>query len=132
MGTFRSPTLFVRSAICLSILDIVKNTLPDSISWRNISRAISCGDRTVSSWSNHGPGWDFGRLIVREFKYPYFHKKVKPGQKASANEKYPYSLTSNSCEVLNFPHTSQCILIMTVFILKTKWSPPRFCFPGLF
>ena len=26
-------------------------------------------------WENNGPGWDFGRIMVKTFKYPYYHRK---------------------------------------------------------
>ncbi len=61
------------------------NTPPYDMARIVIALAIWCGGRAPRrlpflKWENNGPGWDLGRLIVREFKYSYFHKKVKPGQ----------------------------------------------------
>jgi len=30
-------------------------------------------------WEMNGPGWDFGRILVKEFVYPYYYKDIKPG-----------------------------------------------------
>jgi len=61
------------------------NTPPYDMARIAIALAIWVGGREPRSlpflrWENNGPGWDFGRIVVREFKYPYYHRKVKPGQ----------------------------------------------------
>ena len=50
-----------------------------------VALAIWCGGRAPRKlpflkWENNGPGWDFGKIMVRDFKYSYFYKKIKPGQ----------------------------------------------------
>ena len=65
------------------------NTPPYDMARIVIALAIWCGGRKPRKlpflkWENNGPGWDFGKLIVREFKYPYFHKKIKPGRVVDA------------------------------------------------
>lgn len=60
------------------------NTPPYDMARIVIALAIWVGGRKPRSlpflrWESNGPGWDFGRIVVREFRYPYFHRKVKPG-----------------------------------------------------
>jgi len=31
-------------------------------------------------WENNGPGWDFGRIIVKKCFYPYFYRNEAPGK----------------------------------------------------
>jgi len=61
------------------------NTPPYDMARITIALAIWCGGRPPRKlpflkWENNGPGWDFGRIVVKQFKYPYFYRKVKPGQ----------------------------------------------------
>ncbi len=68
------------------------NTPPYDMARIAIALAIWCGGRKPRSlpflkWENNGPGWDFGRLIVREFNYAYYHRKVKTGQVADKKTK---------------------------------------------
>ncbi|HDY86801.1 MAG TPA: hypothetical protein ENH82_01655 [bacterium] len=61
------------------------NTPPYDMARIVTALAIWCGGRKPKKlpflkWENNGPGWDFGKIIVREFKYPYFYRKVKPGK----------------------------------------------------
>jgi len=30
-------------------------------------------------WEMNGPGWDFGKIVVKEFHYPYYYRNVKAG-----------------------------------------------------
>ena len=60
------------------------NTPPYDMARVAIALAIWVGGRQPRRlpflrWENNGVGWDFGKIVVREFKYPYFHRKVKPG-----------------------------------------------------
>lgn len=60
------------------------NTPPYDMARIAVALAIWVGGRKPRSlpfmkWENNGPGWDFGREVVRKFKYPYFHRKMKPG-----------------------------------------------------
>jgi len=61
------------------------NTPPYDMARIAIALAIWCGGRPPRKlpflkWENNGPGWDFGRIVVKQFKYPYFYRKIKPGQ----------------------------------------------------
>jgi len=31
-------------------------------------------------WESNGPGWDFGRMIVQRFRYPYFYRSTESGK----------------------------------------------------
>jgi hypothetical protein len=31
-------------------------------------------------WENNGPGWDFGRIVVKTYFYPYFYRRIAPGK----------------------------------------------------
>ncbi|GAG11508.1 unnamed protein product, partial [marine sediment metagenome] len=60
------------------------NTPPYEMARIAIALAIWCGGRPPRrlpflKWENNGPGWDFGKIVVRDFNYPYYHTKVKPG-----------------------------------------------------
>jgi hypothetical protein len=52
-----------------------------------IAVALWVGGRTklpFLKWENNGPGWDFGRYVVRKWFYPFYYRAKRPGQK---NEK---------------------------------------------
>ncbi|KKN71210.1 hypothetical protein LCGC14_0422530 [marine sediment metagenome] len=49
-----------------------------------IAAALWCGGANPRrlpflKWEENGPGWDLGRLIVKEFHYPYYYTPEKPG-----------------------------------------------------
>ena len=49
-----------------------------------IATALWCGGANPRrlpflKWEENGPGWDLGRLIVKEFHYPYYYTPEKPG-----------------------------------------------------
>ncbi|KKN77425.1 hypothetical protein LCGC14_0359840 [marine sediment metagenome] len=61
------------------------NTPPYDMARIAVALALWCGGRAPRrlpflKWENNGPGWDFGKIVVRIFKYAYFYKKIKPGQ----------------------------------------------------
>jgi len=61
------------------------NTPPYDMARICVALALWVGGRKPRSipflkWENNGPGWDFGRIIVKEFKYPYFYRRVTPGK----------------------------------------------------
>jgi hypothetical protein len=64
------------------------NTPPYDMARIAVALAIWVGGRRTRKsrglpflkWENNGPGWDFGRIVVREFKYPYFHRMIKLGK----------------------------------------------------
>jgi hypothetical protein len=47
-----------------------------------VAIALWFGGRTTlpfMKWENNGPGWDFGRLIVRKFFYPFYYRAHRVG-----------------------------------------------------
>ena len=61
------------------------NTPPYDMARICIALAIWCGGRKPKSlpflkWEKNGPGLDFGKIIVKDFKYPYFYKNIAPGK----------------------------------------------------
>ena len=38
-------------------------------------------------WEKNGPGLDFGKIVVRDYLYPYYHKAIKPGQSIDKKSK---------------------------------------------
>ena len=61
------------------------NTPPYEMVRVAVALAIWVGGRKPRSlpflkWENNGPGWDFGKLMVKEFRYPYFYRHEQPGQ----------------------------------------------------
>lgn len=60
------------------------NTPPYDTARIVASLAIWCGGRKPRGlpflkWEMNGPGWDFGKIIVKEFKYPYYYRRIKVG-----------------------------------------------------
>lgn len=58
------------------------NTPPYEMVRIVVAIAIWCGGRKklpFLKWEMNGPGWDFGALIVKTFRYPYYYKDVKVG-----------------------------------------------------
>ena len=61
------------------------NTPPYDMARICIALAIWCGGRRPKGlpflkWEKNGPGLDFGKIVVRDFKYPYFYKNIAPGK----------------------------------------------------
>jgi len=61
------------------------NTPPYDMARVAVALAIWVGGRKPRclpflKWENNGPGWDFGRQVVKKFKYPYYYRATKPGQ----------------------------------------------------
>ncbi len=61
------------------------NTPPYEMARICVAMAIWVGGRKPRSlpmlkWENNGPGWDFGRQVVKIFRYPFYYRRVKPGQ----------------------------------------------------
>jgi len=76
------------------------NTPPYDMARIVIALAIWCGGSKPRNlpflkWENNGPGWDFGRIIVREFRYPYFYRHVKSG-KITDKTTMQYGFQSNT------------------------------------
>lgn len=60
------------------------NTPPYEFARVAIALAIWCGGANPRKlpflkWEMNGPGWDFGRMIVEIFRYPYYYKNQKIG-----------------------------------------------------
>jgi len=52
--------------------------------------ALWCGGRRgipYIKWEMNGPGWDFGRLMVKIYNYPYYYRLIKPGEIRDKKEK---------------------------------------------
>ncbi len=61
------------------------NTPPYDMARIVVAMAIWCGGRKPKSlpflkWEKNGPGLDFGKLVVKDFRYPYFYRDIKPGK----------------------------------------------------
>jgi hypothetical protein len=58
------------------------NTPPYELARIAVALAIWVGGRTklpFMKWENNGPGWDFGRLLVRKWSYPYYYRAHRVG-----------------------------------------------------
>lgn len=61
------------------------NVPPYDMAYVVAALAIWCGGcqphrLPFLKWENNGPGWDFGKLMVKEFYYPYYYRKITSGQ----------------------------------------------------
>ena len=61
------------------------NTPPYEMDRIVIALALWCGGRKphglpLLKWEMNGPGWDFGRLIVRRHRYPHYYRQKTEGQ----------------------------------------------------
>ncbi len=58
------------------------NTPPHEMARIVVALAIWCGGRRklpLLKWEKNIVGWDFGRIIVKVFFYPYYYRDIKPG-----------------------------------------------------
>jgi len=58
------------------------NTPPYEFARIAVALALWIGGRTklpFMKWENNGPGWDFGRYIVRKWFYPFYYRSKRPG-----------------------------------------------------
>ncbi len=52
-------------------------------------------------WEMNGPGWDFGRVIVKTYQYPYYYRNRKPGDKQEKkSKKYGWHSSQATKDVL--------------------------------
>lgn len=52
-------------------------------------------------WEMNGPGWDFGRVAIRTFKYPYFYRQKTTAQvDEKATQKYGWHSSRDSKQLL--------------------------------
>ena len=61
------------------------NTPAYELSRVAVAIAIWCGGKLphrlpFMKWEMNGPGWDFGRMVVLQFCYPYYYRKKTVGQ----------------------------------------------------
>jgi len=61
------------------------NTPPYEMAYVVMALAIWCGGRKPAGlpllkWEMNGPGWDFGRIVVKQFKYPYYYRNIPTGK----------------------------------------------------
>ena len=68
------------------------NTPPYDMARIAVALAIWCGGRKPRNlpflkWEKNGPGLEFGKLIVKDFRYPYFYTNVTPGKTVDKKEK---------------------------------------------
>ena len=58
------------------------NTPPYEAARIAVALALWIGGRTklpFLKWENNGPGWDFGRYLVRKWFYPFYYRAKRPG-----------------------------------------------------
>lgn len=58
------------------------NTPPYELARIATALAIWVGGKSklpFMKWENNGPGWDFGRLVVKRFCYPFYFRARRPG-----------------------------------------------------
>jgi hypothetical protein len=76
------------------------NTPPYEMAPIIMALAIWCGGRSrlpFLKWEMNGPGWDFGRKVVKSYNYPYYYKNIKPGKtRDSASKTYGWFSSPNS------------------------------------
>lgn len=58
---------------------------PYEMAYLVMALSIWCGGRKPHGlpflkWEMNGPGWDFGRIVVKQFRYPYYYRNVVPGK----------------------------------------------------
>ena len=68
------------------------NTPPYELARVAVAVAIWCGGKLpqrlpLMKWEMNGPGWDFGRMMVMIFEYPFYYKKVVSGQTTNTETK---------------------------------------------
>ena len=68
------------------------NTPPYELSRVAVAIAVWCGGKLpqrlpLMKWEMNGPGWDFGRMMVMIFEYPFYYKKVVSGQTTNTETK---------------------------------------------
>lgn len=59
------------------------------------------GNRSLVTWENNGPGWDFGRQLVRVLQYPnYYRDKVSGTERERETKKYGWHSSREKKEQL--------------------------------
>lgn len=100
------------------------NTPPYEMARIVIAVALWCGGRRklpFLKWEMNGPGWDFGKLIVKEFHYPYYYTDQKVGNVYDRKLKsYGWHASPNSKQELL--ETYDRFLAHGGFINHSIWS----------
>lgn len=100
------------------------NTPPYEMARVVIALAIWCGGRKklpFLKWEMNGPGWDFGKLIVKEFHYPYYYKVKQVGMvRDRKTKKYGWHSSPNAKQELL--ETYDRVLATGGFINHSIWS----------
>lgn len=80
------------------------NTPPYEMAQIVVALAIWCGGRRglpFLKWEMNGPGWDFGRLIVKKFHYPYYYRMKQVGTiRDKKSKKYGWHSSPNAKQEL--------------------------------
>lgn len=72
-------------------------------------------------WEMNGPGWDFGRVTVKTYHYPYYYRLRKPGdRKEKLQKKYGWHSSQNAKNILldNYDRA----LARGKYINHSKWA----------
>ena len=80
------------------------NTPPYEASRIGMALALWVGGRRklpFLKWEMNGPGWDFGKLVVKVFCYPYYYRAIKEGTTSNKrSKKYGWHNNQTSNELL--------------------------------
>lgn len=82
------------------------NTPPYEMARIVVALALWCGGRPPRKlpflkWEMNGPGWDFGRMIVRRYHYPYYYRNIKEGEiRDKQSKKYGWHSSRNEKQQL--------------------------------
>lgn len=78
------------------------NTPPYEMARIAVALAVWIGGRRrrrlpFMKWENNGPGWDFGKLVVQDFGYPYYFRMKEQGKiTEKMSKKYGFQTNTNS------------------------------------
>jgi len=83
-----------------------RNTPPYEFARVIVALALWCGGANPQRlpflrWENNGPGWDLGRLLVHDFKYPYYYCSEITGKVGTKKtDRYGFHISRESKELL--------------------------------
>jgi len=76
------------------------NTPPYEMARIVVALALWCGGRRglpLLKWEMNGPGWDFGRIVVKKYHYPFYYRDMKHGNVSDkATKKYGWHSSINA------------------------------------
>jgi len=82
------------------------NTPPYEMARVVMALALWCGGKPPRKlpfikWEMNGPGWDFGRMIVKRYHYPYYYRNIKEGEvRDKKSKKYGWHSSRNEKQQL--------------------------------